>query len=61
MKCSFTGCKREARWECRKLWGGGGTLHTCDAHKPDAAKRPESLRHLPFFYDVKLLEAKESK
>ena len=52
MKCQFAGCKDEVRWLCRKLWGKGGTLLTCDGHKPDASKRPEKLRNLPFFYEV---------
>jgi hypothetical protein len=52
-KCEFTGCKREVKWACRKLFGKGGTIHTCDQHKPDPEKRPERLRHLPFFYEVK--------
>lgn len=55
MKCNFTGCKQPAKWECKQLWGKGGALLTCDEHKPDPAKRPESLKHLPFFYDVKPL------
>lgn len=52
-KCEFTGCKHPAHWEARKLFGKGGAIFVCDRHKPDANKRPESLRHLPFFYDVK--------
>jgi hypothetical protein len=59
MKCEFGGCKNEAKWECRKLWGKGGTLCTCDRHKPDASKRPESMRHLPSFYDVKPIGEKK--
>ncbi|HYE20946.1 MAG TPA: hypothetical protein VEA69_21045 [Tepidisphaeraceae bacterium] len=55
IKCGFSGCKKPAVWECRKLWGKGGVLFTCDQHKPDASKRPESLRHLPFFYEIKPL------
>jgi hypothetical protein len=53
IKCEFGGCKQEARWECRKLFGTGGTIRTCDAHKPDPNSRPAALRHLPFFYEVK--------
>jgi hypothetical protein len=34
------------------LWGKGGTLCTCDEHRPDAAKRAPALRHLPMFYEV---------
>jgi hypothetical protein len=56
VKCEFVGCKREAKWACRKLWDvvgrAGNTLHTCDEHKPDPDKRSEKLKHLPFFYDV---------
>jgi hypothetical protein len=51
-RCGVAGCKRPARWSCRKLWGKGGVLLACDEHRPDASKRPPSLRHLPFFYDV---------
>ncbi len=51
-KCDFGGCKHEAKWNARKLFGKGDTLHTCDQHKPDASKRPPSLRRLPFFYEV---------
>jgi hypothetical protein len=51
-QCGFSGCKDKAVWSCRKLWGEGGTLLTCDAHKPDPKTRPASLRHLPFFYEV---------
>ena len=54
-KCEFTGCKNRPRWSARKLFGKGGTICVCDAHKPDASKRPASLRHLPFFYEVKPL------
>ncbi len=56
MKCSFTGCKCRAKWSVRKLFGKCDTLYTCDEHKPDAGKRPPSLRHLPFFYTVTALE-----
>jgi len=52
MTCEVKGCNRDAKWDARKLWGKGGSLNICDEHKPDADKRPESLRHLPFFYDV---------
>ncbi len=55
-RCEFNGCKGEPRWECRKLFGKGGTILTCDEHKPDAAKRPEGLRHLPFYYEVKAIK-----
>jgi hypothetical protein len=51
-KCEVTGCKHEALWAATKLFGKGGVIRTCDEHKPDADKRPESLRHLPFFYKV---------
>jgi hypothetical protein len=55
-KCGFSGCKRPAVWSCRQLWGKGGTLLTCDEHKPDRANRPESLNRLPFFYDVQPID-----
>jgi hypothetical protein len=58
MKCEFAGCKHEAQWAALKLWGQGGTLHTCDRHKPGGRKRPESLRHLPSFYDVRPITAR---
>ncbi len=51
-KCDFTGCKHAARWLATKLFGKGDTLRVCDKHKPDAANRPASLRHLPFFYRI---------
>lgn len=51
-KCSFGGCKCEAKYVARKLWGKGGTLLVCEKHKPDANMRPASLRHLPFFYEI---------
>lgn len=51
--CEVTGCKHEAKWEARKLFGKGGVIQVCDEHKPDASKRPESLKHLPFTYEVK--------
>lgn len=52
MKCDVKGCKHEARWSAVKLFGDRTTLRVCDEHKPDAEKRPPSLRHLPFFYVV---------
>jgi hypothetical protein len=51
-KCDFGGCKCAAKWIARKLFGDGGTLRVCEKHKPDPDKRPASLRHLPFFYEV---------
>jgi hypothetical protein len=56
MKCDVKGCKHAARWVAHKLFGDRKTLHVCDACKPDPAKRPENLRHLPFFYRVEPLE-----
>lgn len=32
--CEFTGCKSPAVWVAHKLWGKGGTICTCDGHKP---------------------------
>lgn len=58
--CEFTGCTHAARWEARKRFGDGATLHVCDTHKPDEAKRPESLRRLPLFYDVTPLDRPEN-
>jgi hypothetical protein len=58
MKCEFAGCKCEAKWAAVKLFGDRKTLHVCDEHKPDAAKRKESLKHLPFFYEVRPIAAK---
>lgn len=51
--CEVSGCNKPRAWICTKLWGKGGTICTCDEHKPDASKRSESLRHLPSFYDIK--------
>ncbi len=55
-KCELSGCKHEAKWAAHKLWGKGGTILTCDEHKPDASKRPESLKKLPFAYRVEPIE-----
>jgi hypothetical protein len=57
IKCDFSGCKCQARWIARKLFGNGGELKVCEKHRPDASKRPESMRHLPFFYEVRPLES----
>lgn len=54
--CEFTGCKKPARWECKKLVGKGRMIWTCDDHKPDMANRPESLKHLPFTWEVRPLD-----
>ena len=51
--------KRQATVEARKLWGDGGVLLCCDVCKPDMSKRPESQRHLPFFYEVVALAGAE--
>lgn len=53
--CEFSGCKSKAAWRAHKLWGKGGTLCTCDAHKPGGRERPESLKHLPSFYRVEAI------
>ncbi len=55
-KCEVHGCKQPARWIAHKLWNKGGAIRVCDGHKPDPAKRPEGLRHLPNFYRVEALE-----
>jgi hypothetical protein len=54
-KCEFSGCKCLARWSARRLWGKGGVLLVCDAHKPDVNRRPKALQYLPLFYEVKPL------
>ncbi len=54
-KCFVIGCKNPARWTSQKLYGDGATNLVCDECKPDMAKRPESLRHFPFFYEVRPL------
>jgi hypothetical protein len=48
--CEFGGCKARATWLNHQLWGRGGAIRTCDAHRPGSRARPESLRHLPTFY-----------
>jgi hypothetical protein len=59
MKCEFSGCKNPATWTAHKLWGKGGTLCTCDKHRPGSRPRPESLKHLPSFYRIEpMVEAK---
>lgn len=52
-KCEFSGCKHPAKWAAAKLWGKGGTIYVCDEHKPDASKRPEKMKKLPFTYSIK--------
>jgi hypothetical protein len=37
--CEFIGCNHKAAWLAHKLWGKGGTLRTCDAHKPGGDPR----------------------
>ncbi len=54
-RCEFSGCKYEARWLATKLWGKGGTIRTCDDHRPGSLDRPETLRNLPVFYRVELI------
>ncbi len=58
MKCLFTGCRKPAVWECRKLWRAG-SIFTCDQHKPDPSSRPPTLQHLPFAYEVTPIETQE--
>jgi hypothetical protein len=57
-KCEFGGCKNRAVWSARKLWGKGGTLRTCDDHKPGSRERPASMQHLPSFYDITPIEGR---
>lgn len=53
MKCDFADCTNQAHWRCRKLFGKGGFLFTCDEHKPDASKRTsETVKKLPMFYEI---------
>ena len=59
-KCEFSGCKCEARWIATRTYGGRGSIRVCDEHKPDPDKRPESLRHLPFFYKVEPIKGDRS-
>lgn len=51
-KCHFIGCRKQASWAARKLFGDRTTLLVCDEHKPDANKRAAGARKLPMFYDV---------
>lgn len=53
--CGLKGCRNHAVWAAVKLFGDRKALLCCDRCKPDRAKRPESQRHLPFFYDVRPL------
>lgn len=48
--CEFGGCKHRAAWTAHKLWGKGGTIRTCEEHKPGSKPRPASLAHLRDFY-----------
>jgi hypothetical protein len=52
-KCEFTGCKREATWVAAKLWGKGGTICTCDEHRPGSNPLPAHLAPERPWYDVK--------
>lgn len=38
--CDFGGCKCEAAWVATRLWGKGGTIRTCDEHRPGAKAKP---------------------
>jgi hypothetical protein len=55
IKCFSTGCKNPAKYKVTKLFGDKGTFHNCENCKPDINKRPESIRHLPFFYNVQAI------
>jgi hypothetical protein len=57
-KCEVKGCRNEQKWAAYKLWKGQSVsvIHVCDDHKPDPEKRPEPLRHLPFFYRLESLQ-----
>ncbi len=54
-KCWAQGCTKTATWECKKLWGAGGTVTSCDDHMPGskADKNPDAIKELiakrPFY------------
>ena len=50
-KCEFTGCKHEAVWCATKLWGKGGTICTCDEHRPGSRGKPAPGQRV--WYEVK--------
>lgn len=49
MECEFVGCKCKATTIAHKLWGKGGTLRTCDAHKPGSAGTHPIAQARPFY------------
>ena len=56
-KCEMVGCKNAAVWMATKLWGKGGTICTCDRHRPGSnpSSNPKiaALVAARPFYDVK--------
>lgn len=52
VKCEFLGCKAPAMWSAAKLWGKGGTICTCDEHKP-GGKPSNVIKVTRPWYDVK--------
>jgi hypothetical protein len=46
--CEFSGCKCKATVIAHKLWGKGGTLRTCDDHKPGRNPHPMTINR-PFY------------
>jgi hypothetical protein len=69
VKCDIKGCKHEAKWAARKLFGDGKVLHTCDGCKPDTAKLGERVRKAMeergikprLWYDVQPIEGGAGK
>ena len=56
MKCNFySGCKCEAAWVVKHLFGKRVERLACDKHKPGQAKRSEAvekaMKSLPAFYE----------
>jgi hypothetical protein len=60
-RCYFSGCKAAPAFVATKRFGDRGTFAVCATHKPDPAKRPAKLQHLPFAYDVKPIPAGATK
>lgn len=56
MKCGFVNCKCPAVYVITQTVGKKQSLPVCENHKPDVNKRPPSLRHIPLFFDIRLID-----
>lgn len=48
LECDFGGCHCKATTIAHKLWGKGGTLRTCDEHRPGQNPHPITANR-PFY------------